>query len=297
MMPTAGTFTLDGLIQGPAPDPDALRAWVKAAAKSALGFNLELDGGQFSLLADDTTRNISSVGAAGLEATLTTALEALMALYPAGRATLYSTLRSREFRPGLEIQTLYAINNDGSITAQTREVEADIAAPPVPPGKRGILLQSCAVLAALLILGFASLFVVNWRELLQRSRLMASPEQGVELDASALAPYFTAKLGSVKQIDGFLKIEIARGDGWDTANPTSLDEPLPSEAQKMNWRNFLALSAAKRGSARCCFYDEKGNYTGETNVPLEALNTVEKLTVEAAIPRSRALLKRIVLKP
>ena len=119
----------------------------------------------------------------------------------------------------------------------------------------------------------------------------------MELDASALDPYVTAKLGGVKQIDGFVEIELIRGPQWDAARPGSLEDPLPSPDSKMNWRHFLALSDVKRGTARWCFYDDKGAFTGETSVPIEALNSVEKLTVKAPIPRSGALLKRVVLKP
>src|SRR5436190_306668 len=121
-MPTAGTFMLDGLVQGPVPDPAALQAWVTQAARASLGFSLEIEGGRFSLLADNATVPTARMDKPGLTTGMTQALEALLALYPGGRATLYSTIRSREFRPGAEVQTLYIINPDGTISAQSREI-------------------------------------------------------------------------------------------------------------------------------------------------------------------------------
>src|SRR5215207_4149771 len=120
-MPRAGTFMLDGLVQGPVPPgADALERWVAQAAQASLRLSLEIDGSRFSLLADNTAMPTARTGKDGLAAAMTHALEALLALYPGGRATLYSTLRSREFRPGAEVQTLYAINGDGTVTAQSR---------------------------------------------------------------------------------------------------------------------------------------------------------------------------------
>lgn len=288
---------LDGLVQGPAPDRDALQSWVAQAERSGLGFSLEIDGSKFSLLADNRTVPITRVPKAGLSATLTTALEALLSLYPGGRATLYSTLRSREFRPGVEIQTLYAIGANGTVNAQGREIEADVTVPPAPLSMRSLLLRGCVLLGVLLLIGLTTLPFVDWRRLLDRTRLIGSSNQGVELDASALAPYLSVKLAAVKQLDGLVELEITRGEKWDAAKPGTPDELLPGPDAKMTWREFLAIAAVKRGTARVCFYDEKGAFTGESNVPLEALTSVDKLVFAASIPRSRELLKKVVVKP
>lgn len=299
-MAVSGTYTLDGLLQGPNPGDEAVENWVQQAAKSGLDFSLELDGGQFSLLASNAEKKTSRLVGGDLQSVMTAALETFSALYGGSPAPLYSTLRSRESRGGAEIQTLYFIQPDGKVSVQSRRIGTE--APPPPPGaaatkpKRHLLLQGCGLLALLTLLGLVSLFLVDWKELFHRTKVMVQPSQGVELESSATADYVSITISSVKQLDGYVELEIKRGPRWAEAKATDLNEPVP-QAGTLPWREFLALQAVKRGYVYCCFYDERGVYTGESMLPLDQLNQQESFLGQTAIPRTRAMLKKLVVKP
>lgn len=299
-MATSGTYTLDGLLQGPNPGDEVVEDWVQQAAKSGLDFSLELDGGQFSLLASNAEKKASRLVGGDLQSVMTAALEAFSALYGGSPAPLYSTLRSRESRGGAEIQTLYFIQPDGKVSAQSRKIGTE--APPPPPGtapakpKRHLLLQGCGILVLLTLLGIVSLFLVDWKELFHRTKVMVQPSQGVELESSATADYVSISISSVKQLDGYVELEIKRGPRWAEARAADLNEPVP-QAGTLPWREFLALQAVKRGYVYCCFYDERGVYTGESMLPLDQLNQQESYLGQTAIPRTRAMLKKLVVKP
>ncbi|WP_038161552.1 hypothetical protein [Verrucomicrobium sp. BvORR106] len=300
-MAVSGTYTLDGLLQGPNPGDEAVEHWVQQAAKSGLDFSLELDGGQFSLLASNAEKKSSRLVGGDLQSVMTAALEAFSALYGGSPAPLYSTLRSREMRGGAEIQTLYFIQPDGKVSVQSRKIGTE--APPPPPGaaaakpRRHLLLQSCGLLVLLTLLGIVSLFLVDWKELFHRTKMIVQPSQGVELVSTATADYVSVSIKSVKQMDGYVELEIKRGPRWAEARALDLNEPIPHGGTAIPWRDFLALQAVKRGYMYCCFYDERGVYTGESMIPLDQLNTQESFLGQTAIPRTRAMLKKLVVKP
>ena len=83
-------------------------------------------------------------------------------------------------------------------------------------------------LGVLLLVGLATAPFINWRRVFDRTRLIGSANQGVTLDAAALAPYVNVKLASVKQLDGVVVLELTRGEKWDAAKPSATDEPLPA---------------------------------------------------------------------
>ncbi|MFV1959794.1 MAG: hypothetical protein ACC662_10325, partial [Planctomycetota bacterium] len=63
---TEGTFVLDGLIEGHLPASadavDRLRRWVDLMRKLGLEVELEVDGGSFSLLANESKTQVSRLG-------------------------------------------------------------------------------------------------------------------------------------------------------------------------------------------------------------------------------------------
>jgi hypothetical protein len=296
-MPVAGTFLLDGLLQGTSPGEDELRRWVAEAARAGLNFSLEMEGSRFSLLADHNTYPISRLHGVGLDIAMTGLLESLLALYPAKRATLSSTLRSQEYRTGKEVQCVYLIGADGAVQVQSREVAADVPAPVPPTGKQR-MMQSLIVLVALLLLVVLAGQFLDLRHLFHRVRTATQPNQGVELDAKLLSPYAETKLVKVHQLDGFVELEFSRGEQWDAAKPDDLDEPVVAPgAPPRSWREFLAVEAVKRHAVRGLFFDEKGNSLGEVQVNLDALRDSKSFVAQVVIPKGQFDLKRIVVRP
>lgn len=296
-MGTPGTFLLDGLLQGGSPGEDELRDWVAEAARSGLNFSLEMEGNRFSLLADNAAYPVSKLRGVALDLAMTQLLESLLALYPAKRATLYSTLRSQEFKPGLEVQSVYLINADGTVKVQSRDV-ASHAPPPVPASPRERVLQSAIVLISVLLLIVLASQFLDWRHLFHRMREVTQPNQGVELESALLAPYLGVKLIKVRQLDGFVELELSRGAQWDASKPEDLDEPVAAPgAPARSWKDFLAVEAMKRGVVRGVFYDEKGVVIGDVQIGLDALRSAKSFVAEVAIPRSQNALKRVVVRP
>ncbi|MFW5857557.1 MAG: hypothetical protein ACOCX4_06750, partial [Planctomycetota bacterium] len=129
-----GTFFLDGLVEGPAPADeearDRLEAWIAAARSGGISLALEVDGGHMSLLGDDTPRPVGGPGVP-LEDHIAHLLEQLFDVYdPGPPPQLFSTLRSVEYRPNEEIQTLYGIQPDGTVRHESRTVPVQTKAPP-----------------------------------------------------------------------------------------------------------------------------------------------------------------------
>lgn len=286
---------LDGLVQGAGIDRAQLDAWVEQCSRHAVGFSIESEGDRFSLLADDATRKITDAGD-DLKEVITSALESLAMSGNSSTVVLFSTLRSREYKPGREIQTLYVVEPGGGVSAQTREINADVQAPPTPLRGRPIFNALAALGALAVVVGISSFFI-NWSEVLLRAKVMAAPNQGVEFDASRLEPFITFKLTAIKQLDGVLEFELSRGTQWADVRPVSMDDTVPMNSPDMTWRKFLATAALKRGIVHCCLYNDKGELTGDMPLSVEALAAVEKITLKIALPGSRSVLKRVVITP
>jgi len=296
-MGTPGTFLLDGLLQGGSPGEEALRGWVKEAAQAGLNFRLEMEGNRFSLLADNAVYAVSKLRGVALDLAMTQLLESLLSLYPARRATLYSTLRSQEFTRGAELQCVYLINADGTVKVQSREV-ASHTPPPMPPRARERMLQAIIVLIGMLLLFVVATQLVDWRHLFRRMREVSQPNQGVELDAAQFAPFMEVKLAKVRQLDGYVELEFSRGPIWDAAKLGDLEEPVnvPGNPSR-TWKHFLAVEAIKRSAVRVSFYDEKGASIGDVPTNLDALRSEKSFVGRVGIPRSENGLKRVVVRP
>ncbi|MCY2927235.1 MAG: hypothetical protein NT031_17740, partial [Planctomycetota bacterium] len=134
-----GTFALDGLVEGALGGAGEefrgrLQAWADAAR--AGGLNLLFD---------------------------------LLKIFPlAQRRNIFSTLRSTEYRPGEEVQTIYAVAPDGSVQMHQRTVSARTEAPPEPLTlKQKLRLGAVGLAVAMGVFGLSSLFV-DYGQLVRR---------------------------------------------------------------------------------------------------------------------------------
>ena len=176
---TEGTVSLEGLIEGHLPplpgSEDKLRQWVSTVRKLGLKFSLDTDGNRFSLLAVETPTSAEPLKPDPCESILN-ALNELMKIFPPEkRREVFSTLRSREYRQGVEVQTLYFVTGEGRFDIRRREVETDTTAPEAPlPVKHRLLygLAGLAVVAAILAL---SSLVVPYGEIWERMTRSVKP--------------------------------------------------------------------------------------------------------------------------
>src|SRR5262245_11694000 len=109
-----GTIVLDGLVQGRLPlgddqIPQQLKQWVQFISGMGVRFNLEVRDAAFNLLPDNRATSAKPLGDPP-EHALEQGLTQLADLFSGPeRSQLFSTLRSSEFRPGEEVQTVYTI--------------------------------------------------------------------------------------------------------------------------------------------------------------------------------------------
>lgn len=294
MEKTEGTLQLDGLLEGrlnALPEGEKhLQEWVRFAGSVALPFSLEIDGSQFNLLPGRQAIQAAHLGPDPSE-TVVNALNQLIKLFPASeRQHVYSTLRSVEYRPNLEIQTLYAMGSQGQIEARQRSVESQTAAPLRPMGRKEKLrLAGLGLMVAVLVLA-VSTFFVDYRQLLAqvRDRLTPFDAQAVAVDNAAFEPYFTVE-GKASQ-EGYLVLSLKRTPQYPQ-NSQDLDKLSAQSADSLEHR--LAVEALARGYVRCEFFDKDGRFVAAAFERIAPLRQQESIRLRLPLPPDRRLGKII----
>jgi hypothetical protein len=280
-----GTVILDGLVQGKVPAlPGAeqrLRDWVVFARSVKLVFNLEVSGGTFGFLADQTPIPATDLGHDAAE-TIKAAMGEMLKVFPPGeRGSVFSTLRSVEYRQAEEVQTLYPIAPDGSVLARSRTVSAQTASPraPMRPRERALTIAIGAVLL-ILVLMISSIFV-DYRGIYASLRSQLKPLDATHfpVDASAFANYFTIEAKSPASAGSGLILTLRRTPALldPTSQPTSRPATQPAGDESR-----LAAMAIATGYIRCEFFDENGQFMGYASLRIKSLRDAE--TMKAEIP-------------
>lgn len=291
-----GSLSLDGLVEGRLPAaPDSaerIRQWVGFAASSGLRFTLEVDGGRFSLLPDERTllaRELPGDARSLIRDTLGQLLEAFE---PTERSGVFSTLRSREYEPGLEIQRIYAIAPDGTVSAQERTVQATTRAPERPLGKREKLrlaLIGVVVLAA--IFGILSVFL-DWRDLFsgvaQATGTLESVEPDVDLgDYSDLFEVSEVRLDWGK---GELLAVLRRRAAYPRSR---LDYERLLQDTSADWLGRMRVEGLARGYVPAEVFDRSHQLLGWELVCVKELERRERTLVAVRL-RRKGIPRRIV---
>jgi len=279
-----GTFHLEGLIEGPVQEAadfeGNLRDWVGLCSEVGIGMSLEIDGGHFSLLAEDRTVDARGAGGAagasgGLPERIADALGQLIAVFDEHvRGEVFSTLRSVEYRKGEEVQTVYAFAPDGSVDTQTRVVPTETVAPqqPLTRSERIKIGLLGGVVGALVIVVVVLLFGRGIASAIRDAATPLSAER-IAVDAGAFEKYFTV---AEKKIDRrvregpVLVVTVKRSELYPKT-----DAEVESALRKAgSERERLALESIARSYVRCEFFDAKGRFLYERTVRIRGL--VEK---------------------
>ena len=165
-----GTFRVIGMLEGPLFDfsqslNNEIDNWIKLANHKGLDVDLECGNGKFSLLfkgklirTDDFKNSDEDI-----EQILTFLLNELINELPVEiRCDFFSTIRSIEHRSDTEIQTVYAINNKGSIEPRSKCV--DITTIPSPfeksskKTKRNLILFTVIFCVVIFFISFSKKF-------------------------------------------------------------------------------------------------------------------------------------------
>ena len=196
---TEGTLVLDGLIEGKLPDDpgaeDILREWLDFAESLKLSFNLEIDGNSFSILADDRPIRAEDLGPRP-EERIADALGQLVKAVPAQKGQrIFSTIRSTEYLPGSEVQTIYALGRDGTIQTSERTLEAETTPPPRQLTRREKVRRAAiGVVVATVILGVSSLFIPYGRVYdYTVGRIVPSSVDALKVETGSFKDYFTVE--------------------------------------------------------------------------------------------------------
>lgn len=295
--PLAGTYRLDGMLQGPlgpaGPADSDLIAWTSAAKAGGLHFHLALEGSSFSIVADPAVRKTSALPAADLSAHLAGALENLVGLLPeTSRAGAFSTVRSEEFRPGSAVQTVYMIRPSGTVSAEQRVIET--ATTPAPPEITARSLRRAALPALLLLMAglFASSFFIDYRKLFADARDQVAPlaKEEIALDATALGGCIEVELTGIAPARDTLLLRLKRGPRWGEAI-----ESTPA-GSSTDWPLFLARQAVHQRLLRVEFRNKEGKPIGSGVINLESLHQRDDVEV-AVVARLTERLAKVVVRP
>ena len=262
-----GTFFLDGLLEGPIFSPEdepVIQRLVDQARSAGLKFHLALDSGRFSVLADKQIAKLPYPQASA-DSIVKEMLEELVRNYSRQECSqLMSTLRSVEYLPMQEKQTLYAIVPDGTISVQQRTIQADTVAP-APPLDMRTRLKYLGIIAGIMIVLFAiSTLFVPYRSLYRKvvHNLKPFQVQNVQTDATVYQNYFQIEV-----------LEIEKGKDQDIIRIRCKIKPdFPDTKEKLNqaWNTAhdsledrLALEALARKNVRCELYGPENKYLKE----------------------------------
>lgn len=280
-LPTAGTFRLDGMLQGSFP-PDAdtvaeFESWVVSAKASGVIFHLRVEGSSYSLMADAAVRKISSLKGGDIESVIVDKLQALLDILPPElRARSFSTIRSEEFRQGTASQTIYTVGRDGQIKSEQRLVDVDTAdAPPeITPAslRRGLLPAFVLILLTL----FASSFFIDYRRLFTDARDRVAPLKKEELsvDQELTKDVITFELTEVVRKKSALIFTLKRGARWDAAM-----QAKPAAAMELEWQEFNTLMAIRQGRCRITLLDKEGRPLLSREIDVRGLQEKESIEV------------------
>jgi hypothetical protein len=291
-----GTMVLDGLLQGRIPPmgdvADRLREWVDFIGKLGPRFNLEVRGSQFSLLPDDRPFESAGLGA-GAEHGMTQALEQLAGLFGPGpeRSQLFSTLRSSEYRKGLEVQTVYSIA-DGKVRAQTRSMEAETTARPDPVSLRQKVKMALVGLGmAGLLLGVAMLFpgvrAMIW-QVFETTRPFEVSE--VAIETGPFAPWLSLTVDEAKSNRNGVVVLISRTPAFPM-DDAALDAAAASVEKSVRGR--MALESIARRRIRVEYYDQDGKLVVESEFRINDLGKQPTIPVLLQLP-NQVIINRIV---
>jgi len=287
-----GTVVLDGLIEGSVPAlPDAadrLRQWVDVAASANVHFSLELDGNRFSLLADRTPVLAQLLGRDPAEAIGGALGELLKAFPPPERRGVLSTVRSTEYRPAEEVQTVYTIGPDGQIHTQQRVVEAATQAPPQPLTTREKwLMAGLGVGLALLVFAVSAVFV-DYKALFGRvvDRVTPLDVEAMPVDTGPFVPYLSVTKREKDRRGEVLTLTLKRTAAFPRTDAdcqgllATPDRPLPDR---------MTIESLARGYVRVEYFDADGKFLGHTMERIHGLRSAETIELKLPLPPKKRL--------
>ncbi len=282
-LPTAGTFRLDGMLQGSfPPDPDTVaefESWANSAKASGVIFHLRVEGGSYSLMADASVRKISGIKGDDIESIIVQKLQELLDILPQEmRTRSFSTIRSEEFRPGTAVQTIYTVSRDGQVKSEQRAVDVDTADALPEITSASIRRAFLPAFILIFLTLFASSFFIDYSRLFTNARDRIAPlkKEELSLNQELSEDFINFELTDVIRKKSALIFTLKRGTKWEAAMALK-----PAAAMELEWREFNTLMAIRQGRCRITLFDKTGKPLLSREVDVKGLQ--EKESIEVAM--------------
>lgn len=177
---------------------------------------------------------------------------------------LMSTLRSVEYIPGHEVQSIYFIKPDGTAGMEQRIIKADTVSPDKPVEFKS-KLKLIIIFTAILGLGIGiSAFFVPYKDLGKRfvSELLPFDKQNLKIDIGSYKDFFRIDSVEINESKGNIQIICSVSDSYP-ATEKELNTLWKSPSESLPEK--LTLEALARNCVRCVFSDSKGNFAGQVS--------------------------------
>lgn len=260
-----GMFYLDGLLEGPlfsADDENIIHDFVKQARSAGFKFNVSINAGRFSLLTVTQPIKVES-GVESADVQVAKCLNGLLSNYsPEECMQLMSTLRSVEYVPGREIQTIYGIKPNGTIVSEQRTISAYTITPARGLGWQYKLKLAIILVIALFLVISASAFFLPYHEMARSLLDKAGPVeiQQIEIDADLYKNFFQVERLEFDSDKGVIRILCIPLEAYPSTE-VEFNELWKSSVESLSQR--LVVEALMRNCVRCELFDHNGNFRGQ----------------------------------
>ena len=300
IMQFENTYRLEGLIQGPLPPgPEGRVVIEKLAAdfnRNGLRLTSLFDDCQFTLTAENVTRDTEEIHPLEVDLMVHHALEKLLGAYPQElRMQIFSTLRSREYRPNLEVQSIYLVIFPGQVKVERREVTAEVEPRPAPLSAKnqfGYLLAAVGILA---LLGWVSTSLVEYRDLGEQklSTLRGTRLEDLKVDDKSLIDFVrVVDVDLEKPPASFIVLTLRKGTKW----PDDVT-PLPPNSKGYTPAYRAAHRAAiEDRQLTVVLRDDQGTQT-ISKVSIREFFDDDKKEITVRIPFGTQVVRDLILRP
>jgi hypothetical protein len=208
-----GTLLMEGLIEGRLPitpgAPDKLEKWSELGL-GGITVSVKIEGQRFSILPSDDVVQVSLFKNGDPSHAIAESLDEMLRIFPPGdRGSVFSTLRSREYRSKQEVQTVYAVAPEGRIAVHQQIAAVETEKPPAPLPRKVFWMQVAMGLTVTVLLLLASSFFVDYKKLFRGVTRKADVSH-VAIDSGDFAPYITVESITVGPDANTLVLKLRR---------------------------------------------------------------------------------------
>ena len=256
-----GIITIDGMIEGKMTLTQdlvgKLQEWINFSSSLDFEFSLEMGSNSFNILAEKKQISVKKFGPDPAKKIMDTISELISVIPEEYKSRLFSTLRTIEYEPGLEIQTIYAILPDGKIECQTRTIKAKTTSFSHPVFRKHMRPVITGVIVSLVLL-FASSFFVNYSQLIKDfgNSLSSVKTDSIKINNELFSSFFFCEQIQWDEGREQIVLVLKRTDSFFTA----ISNLKLSENE--NLEKNLIIESITKGYIRCEIFNSEQIFLG-----------------------------------